>query len=258
MPGAEQPVVCVVAGNTTVRTAWAQGTECVAGPVVPTSQASALSERLGGWMANLERRPVHAIVASVVPERLGEIAGTLEGLVRRPALVVGADVPLPMNLDVEQPERVGSDRVCAAAAAFEALGQCCVVASFGTALTIDAVGDDGVFLGGAILPGLGLAARSLHEHTALLPSIEMSDPPPLPARNTEAAMIAGIVYGAIGALREITERMAERFGKWPPLILTGGDAERVARLCRFADRVDPLLTLRGVHLAYRRWCEGGT
>jgi type III pantothenate kinase len=207
-----------------------------------------------------------------------------------PVLFIGTDIELPMALEVENAATVGPDRVVAAAAAFEAVGGPLVVASFGTALTISAVSAEGVFLGGVICPGLRLGAKVLHEATAALPLVELprpSDPksesdrlaatrrgarPDAPqadtppetasesrpspfAKNTVAAIQAGLFYQAGGTLREVVERMATEFSTWPHLVLTGGDAELVAPSYEFVDSVVPNLTLMGINLAYRKHVE---
>jgi type III pantothenate kinase len=113
-----------------------------------------------------------------------------------------------------------------------------------------------VFLGGSILPGLALCARALHEHTALLPLVDIREASYSPGKDTESAIRNGITAMAVGALREITERWATEIGKWPPLILTGGDAASVAGSCDFVDGVIPDLCLDGLVIACAQHAEG--
>jgi type III pantothenate kinase len=144
------------------------------------------------------------------------------------------------------------DRVCSAAAAYERTGSACAVASFGSAITIDCVSDDGRFLGGAILPGLDLSFQALHIGTAVLPRVLPAAPTSPFGKNTHDAIVNGVAYGAVGALREIVERFATELGHWPPLVLTGGNAPLIASLADFVDAVVPDLCLIGIALAYRR------
>ncbi len=102
-----------------------------------------------------------------------------------------------------------------------------MVADFGTAITIDCVNDEGVFQGGAILPGLDMAAKSLQAGTAQLPLVELSNPDWVFGKDTRQAIVGGLVYGARGALRELVETYATELGHWPVVILTGGDAALV-------------------------------
>jgi type III pantothenate kinase len=157
-----------------------------------------------------------------------------------------------MSLAVEHPERVGIDRVCSAAAAYDVIGRACVAASFGTAITIDCVNDEGVFMGGAILPGVALQARSLHEGTAALPLVKIEATHTVYGASTEEAITNGVLLGIVGALREIVERYATDLHAWPQLVATGGNAELIAGECDFVDNVVPDLCLRGIALAYRR------
>ena len=128
-----------------------------------------------------------------------------------------------------------------------------VVADFGTATTIDCVDHYGIFLGGAILPGLDVAARSLNEHTVALPRIKPEIPTGAYGTNTVAAIQHGIYYGAIGALRGIVEQYATQLGRWPQVILTGGFGKLISEKCDFVDSYVPNLCLDGIFLAYRKW-----
>jgi type III pantothenate kinase len=195
------------------------------------------------------------VVSSVNPPGLRAFQAVCEPRGIGPVLVVGEDLDAPIAADVAEPEKVGTDRLCTAAAAFVKMQAACVVADFGTAVTVDLVGDDGVFLGGTIMPGLALAARALHEHTALLPLVDMAGPAETIGKDTAGAIRSGISAMMAGALREITERYATEIGKWPPLVVTGGDAEFIARSCDFVDRVVPDLLLDGLALAYRSALE---
>ena len=104
-------------------------------------------------------------------------------------------------------------------------------------------------------PGIALSAKALHEHTALLPLVEVGAPTETLGKDTESAIRNGIFAMMIGALREVTERYATQIGKWPPLIVTGGNGESIASQADFVDRVMPNLCLEGLLLAYRRHIE---
>lgn len=161
-------------------------------------------------------------------------------------------LPFPIELDVESADDVGVDRVCSAAAAYERVQGACAIASFGTAITIDCVSAEGRFLGGTILPGLQMSLDALHENTAALPQLSAAAAGPLPGKSTETAMMNGVLYGAIGALREIVEQYATEMRAWPTLIVTGGNAALMRERVDFADAWVPDLCLMGIALAYRR------
>jgi type III pantothenate kinase len=192
-----------------------------------------------------------AVAASSVSPRHLALLEEAAGDMGQKVLLVGRELPLPIDSDLSDLKNVGTDRLCSAAMAYFRIDKACVVASFGTAITIDCVDDDGSFLGGAILPGLKMAARALHEGTALLPEVELHRPDWTFGRNTIDAIISGIVLGARGALRELTEAYATSLGQWPPLVATGGDAELVCKDYDIVHAIVPDLCLMGVGLAYQ-------
>lgn len=192
------------------------------------------------------------IIGSVNPRVTLEVQPLVEELTGQGAYLVRDDLPLPMTVNVEFPDQVGVDRVCAAAAAFDHIRGPCAVASFGTAITIDCVSGTGEFMGGTILPGLELSCRALHEFTAQLPRVKPTQPGAVFGRNTHDAINSGVVFGAVGAMREIVEGFATELGQWPQLVITGGNAGLIGRIATFVDSVVPDLTLMGIALTYRR------
>ena len=214
------------------------------GPDDPDALAEALAEV---WQQ--APAPRRVVASSVNPTGMAALVSAA-GRLGEDVLRIGQEVALPIETRLEHPERVGTDRLCVAAMAYHRMGQACVVADFGTAVTVDCVDAEGVFLGGAILPGLELGARSLAGRTAHLPRVEPSDPDWVFGQDTEQAIIGGLVYGARGALRQLTEAYATELGQWPLLILTGGDAELVAAGSDLVDVVVPDLALTGIALAY--------
>lgn len=191
------------------------------------------------------------VLASVAPRTTAvaaELAAEVTGL---EPVRVGEDIPLPMPVEVADEHEVGVDRVCSAAAAFERVGSACAVASFGTAITVDCVSAEGRFLGGAILPGMQMSCNALHAGTAQLPRVSPVAPSAVFGRSTYEAILNGVVYGVLGALREIVERYATELREWPKLVITGGNAPLVAELADYVDAVVPDLCLMGIALAYR-------
>lgn len=163
---------------------------------------------------------------------------------------------LPLTVAVARPDMVGVDRLLDAVAAnrLRAPGRPAVVIDVGTAITVDALSADGVFLGGAILPGIGMSARALHEFTDLLPLIdveELAAPPPALGGDTEAAMQSGLFWGAVGAIRELVDRMADGARTRPQVFLTGGAGPIVADLLGSDAQHVPHLTLSGIALVAR-------
>ena len=142
------------------------------------------------------------------------------------------DIPLKTGLDC--PEKAGMDRLLAAYAAVcwkrnrrEDAHRPMLLCDLGTAITVDLVSPDDVFLGGAILPGMKLAAKSLRWGTAQLPKMESFGMSPFPGKNTVDAIRAGVFNGAVGSIRRFYDLAASKFPAKPLLLLTGGDAEAV-------------------------------
>lgn len=156
---------------------------------------------------------------------------------RRPedriVLLTASDLPLAVNLP--RPDMVGIDRLVDALAAVFLRRQPgpIVVVDIGSAITVDYVSGQGIFEGGAILPGIGLAARALYEFTDMLPLVDINDlagPPPAIGKNTVAAMKSGLFWGALGAVAELAGRMLRGTPSAGEIVLTGGGSTVFAQL----------------------------
>ncbi len=171
---------------------------------------------------------------------------------------------IPIRTLVTCPERTGVDRLLAAVAANQVrdAARPAIIADVGSAMTVDLVTVDGTFAGGAILPGIEMAARALHDQTAELPQHEQRDlnaPPPALGNSTDAAIDSGLFWGAIGAVRELIARLAADQPSEPHVFLTGGAAPVFVDLLRTEDiaptvRHVPHLVLSGIALALRSTC----
>jgi type III pantothenate kinase len=192
-------------------------------------------------------------VSSVKPEWLEVVRRIAKEELDEDLYVVGAEIDLPMSMWVDEPGKVGTDRVVAAAAAYDVVGGAVVVADVGTAITIDLVDDNGIFQGGAILPGFQIAAAALKEHTAVLPEVRVTKPAEPFGKNTEEAINCGVYYSVVGALEEIIRRYAERIGRWPQTVITGAGAKLIADDCQFIDSYVPNLVVKGIVLAYQKY-----
>ena len=197
-------------------------------------------------------RPAATVVGSVVPEALERIKAHVFAQQDKETLVVGETLPLPIDVGVTDSRAIGVDRVCAAAAAFEKLQTGCTIVDFGTAVTVDLVDDDGTLLGGAILPGVAMQLRALHEYTAALPEVEPGIPELPFGRDTTEAMQNGVCRGVAGAVRGLVEGFAAHLNHWPQVVATGGDVTLLAPQCDFLDAMVRDLALRGIGLAYTK------
>jgi len=191
------------------------------------------------------------VVASVNPvaERalLASVAD-LDGLtVRR----MGHDLPIPQPHMLGDDHTTGQDRLLNALAAYDLFKEACAVVDAGTAITVDFVDGEGVYHGGAIAPGGRLQLQSLHDGTASLPVVALARPEDESntfAKTTPDAMLHGVYFGVRGMVRTLVERYAERFGAYPHVIATGGDAALFFEDDDFVEVIVPDLTLRGIAL----------
>jgi type III pantothenate kinase len=193
-----------------------------------------------------EQSPTQATICSVVPEKAQLLASVLsdEGL---SVHQVSCESQLPIAIDYPNPSGIGPDRL-ANAAALAPLKAPAIVIDFGTAVTFDVVSakNGATYLGGVIAPGLGALRNDLHQRTALLPRIDLAEPPSAIGKSTEHAMQVGAVIGYRGLIREILTALANELPDEPQIFATGGDAELIASKMPEIKTVDPLLTLKGI------------
>jgi type III pantothenate kinase len=195
------------------------------------------------------------VVCSVKPDWTKLIREIVKDNLDEKVHIIGQDIPLPMTLWVDEPEKVGTDRVVSAAAAYVVVKDAVAVADVGTAVTIDLVDDKGVFLGGAICPGLDIGASALEQHTAQLPKVKIARPKAPYGKNTTDAIKCGLYYSAVATVQEVIRRYAETLGKWPHTVLTGSAAEIIKDDCEFIDSYVPDLVIKGIVLAYKKYIE---
>ncbi len=195
------------------------------------------------------------VIGSVAPARARELTDAIRpGAMGLDVFQMGADLPIDIttSLDDEGVRTVGQDRLLNALAAYALTEQACVVVDAGTAITVDFVDGEGVYHGGAIAPGVTMMLRALHEHTEQLPEVAFEPPPADRAwgSNTPDAMNLGVAGAACGLVRWMVERDAERYGAFPLVIATGGDAALLEHE-GIVDRFVPELQLHGIHAACR-------
>ncbi|MEM9081828.1 MAG: type III pantothenate kinase [Verrucomicrobiota bacterium] len=188
----------------------------------------------------------HATICSVVPHKSKLLAETCQsaGLATH---TISHQSKLPIQIDYPTPSQIGPDRL-ANAAALVPLAQSTIVIDFGTAVTFDVVSstNNGTYLGGVIAPGLAALLDYLPSKTALLPQIELAEPPAAIGKSTEHAMQVGAVIGYRGLIREILAQLRLELPDTPLILATGGDASLLAAKLPEIQNVDPDLTLNGI------------
>lgn len=189
-------------------------------------------------------------LASVVPPVTDLFEEMLERYVGRLPLVVGAGVRTGVPIRYDRPQEVGADRIVNAAAALRLYGGPACVVDFGTATTFDGLSRRGEYLGGAIAPGIRVAAEALFSRTAKLPRIDLRRPPRAIGANTVDAMRSGILFGYTGLVEGMVRRFRDELGDDMRVIATGGLARVVAQETSVIQHVDPWLTLKGLRIIW--------
>lgn len=221
----------------------------------PLDAGSPSAQHLAHWIAEQMPESGSAEVQFVIASVNRGVATALESLLGefgQPVQLSYCD--LPLEIRAEHPERVGIDRLLGAVAAnrLRQPEQPAIVVDLGTAITVDLIMADGGFEGGAILPGIAMAGRALHQQTDALPPSrleELEASPDAVGKNTADAIEAGLFWGAVGAVRELIARQSDRLTRPPQVLLTGGAAPSVARLLAGPDytvRYLPHLVLSGI------------
>lgn len=197
-------------------------------------------------------RVTAAIVASVVPPLTEAMVELVKKSFHLDASVVGPSMQTGMPVLYENPHEVGADRIVNAIAAYDRVKGGCIVVDFGTATTFDCISPKGEYLGGTIAPGIQISAEALFARASKLPRIELAKPARVVGRTTVHSMQSGIVYGYVGLVDGLVERIIAELGFSVTVIATGGLATLIAPLTRTVQYVDDELTLRGLYLIHER------
>ena len=189
-------------------------------------------------------------IASVVPPLTPVFADMSRRYLGRDPLIVSSASKSGVRILIDYPAEIGADRLLNALGAKTFYGGPCIVVDFGTATTFDAISQDGDYVGGAIAPGLGIAAEALFSRTAKLPRIELNAPPAAIGKNTVHAMQSGLVLGYLGLIETLVRRIRAELGGKVKVIATGGMAHLLAGMTDVIETVDPMITLEGLRLIY--------
>jgi type III pantothenate kinase len=196
-------------------------------------------------------------VASVDTKPVGSLLQVLRSCQRLSLPRMLEVLQLQIDLGVQQPNRLGIDRALAAMAVnrIRTARTPAIVVSLGTACTVNLISADGVFQGGAILPGFAMASQALHQGTAQLPLVSPENlllPENAVGKNTAEAIAAGVYWGMVGAIEKLINEQSRANDKPPQLFLTGGNAPLVADALEadgYRGRVMPHLVLSGIAIA---------
>jgi type III pantothenate kinase len=204
-------------------------------------------------LANLDARDISSvIISSVVPPLTPVFQDLSLELLGVRALVIGPGLKTGMPILYENPQEVGADRVVASVAAFEKYGGPAIVVDFGTATTFDAVSAQGEYMGGAIAPGIQIAAEALYLKTAKLPRIEIKKPKQAIGRTTVISMQSGLYFGYIGLVSNIIGEISKELGEKISVVATGSFASQIYSDLKQTVHLEPFLVLEGLRIIYER------
>ncbi len=192
------------------------------------------------------------VISSVVPPMTAILDAFCRKYMAHPPRWVTADTVKSMPNRYGAPREVGADRIVNAVAAFNKYKTSLIVIDFGTATTFDAVSADGAYLGGAISPGIMIAAEALYSHASKLPRVELATPPAhVIGTDTIGSIQSGILFGYAGLVDGIVHRMKADMRPTPKVVATGGLAPLIGGICTAIEAVEPDLTLEGLRLISR-------
>ena len=251
-------ILTIDVGNTNITCGVFDGDEIAASFRI-TTKMPRTSDEYGMILSNLlERndiRPSHiedAIICSVVPNVMHSLRG---GLVKYFHItpIVEAGIKTGIRIVTPNPQQIGADRIVDAVGAYEIYGGPVLVIDFGTATTYDFVDESGAFLGGITAPGIRISAKALWEDAAKLPEIEIKKPDNILGKDTITSMQSGLVYGQIGQTEYIITKVKEEVGlDNVKTVVTGGLGRIIANETDAVDIYDQNLTLKGIHLVYKK------
>ena len=187
------------------------------------------------------REVADCIISSVVPPVTGKAP-----------MVVGPGLKTGLNIQMDTPSQVGSDRIVIAVAALAEYEPPLTLLDLGTATTIEVVGKGSTYLGGCIIPGVRISLEALTSRTAQLPGISLDRPKKVIGKNTVDCMRSGIMYGTAAMLDGMLDRVEEELGFSTTVVATGGMAQFIAPLCRREIRLEKDLLLKGLNIIYQK------
>ena len=205
-------------------------------------------EALGAKISDIS----DCIISSVVPPVFNSVRTGVIKIIGKQPMVVGPGLKTGLNIHVDVPSQVGSDRIVIAVAALAEYQAPLILIDMGTATTIEVVEPDNRYLGGVIFPGVKVSLDALTSRAAQLPGISLDQPKLVIGKNTVDCMRSGTMYGNAAMIDGLVDRMEEELGHRSTIIATGGLARFITPLCKRDIIVEKDLLLKGLNLLYKK------
>ncbi len=192
------------------------------------------------------------IISSVVPPVFHSVRTGVVKIIGKQPMVVGPGLKTGLNIHVDVPSQVGSDRIVIAVAALAEYKAPLILMDLGTATTIEVVEPENTYLGGVIIPGVKVSLDALTSRAAQLPGISLDKPKQVIGKNTVDCMRSGMMYGTASMIDGLIDRMEEELGHPSTLVATGGMAQFVTPLCKHKIILEKDLLLKGLNIIYKK------
>lgn len=239
-------LLAVDIGNTNISLGVFRGSKLVNRLNIPTRSYSIRRLRRSLGRIDIDG----SIICSVVPNAARILKVDFKKLFNKKPYCLGDIVRVPIKNLYRKPKQVGCDRLVNAYAGIKLYGSPLIIVDFGTAITFDVISKSKEYIGGLILPGLGISLDALAQRTALLPRVKLEKPREFIGRDTKSSMLSGAVYGFAVLTENLTKRLKDKIGKQARVIATGGNVDLIKGYCKGFDKVDKDLTLKGLNLIY--------
>ncbi len=202
---------------------------------------------------NVDKKNIEGgIIASVVPPVLVAIRRAVKMVIGTEPIVVGPGVKTGLNILMDNPAAVGTDKIVAAVAALKEFEPPIIIVDMGTATTICVVDKNKNYIGGCIMPGVNISLDALCRRTAQLPYISLEEPKSAIAKNTIDSMRSGIIYGNASMIEGYVERMEAELGEKCNVVVTGGLGKYIIKHCKRKFVYSGELLLKGLEIIYNK------
>ena len=192
------------------------------------------------------------IISSVVPQITNIVKLAAEKILKKNAIVLGPGVKTGLNIMMDNPGQLGADQVADAVAGISGYPVPLILIDMGTATTASVVNSKKQYVGGMILPGVGVSLDALTARASQLSGISIDAPRHVIGKNTIECMKSGVLYSNAAALDGIIDRIEEELGEKATVVATGGLAKKIVPHCKREIILDEELLLRGLLIIYEK------